>query len=139
LDVNYVDKGEGSRPCSVPRATSSARNAFPSDFPMNTSSGEPEVPPIECSSACALEHLTQLVFEIHRDMENMKFSMEMMNQHISWLVASAISSILFMFYILSYLVYYTLHASEALRCLALELSAQDAIMLHVPVPLPMSG
>jgi hypothetical protein len=90
----FANKGEGSRPSSFPRATSSTGNAFPSDCPMNTP-GEPKVPPTASSSASALDHLKQLVFEIRRDMADMKFNMEMMNQRISWLVA--------------------LHANEALK------------------------
>jgi hypothetical protein len=50
-------------------------------------------------------------------MEDIKFSMEMANQHIPWLVA--------------------LHANEALKRLTPELSAHDAILLHVPIPLLM--
>jgi hypothetical protein len=85
---------------------------------LNTSSGEPEVPPIKIPSTSALDHLTLLVFEIQHEMEDMKFSMEMMNQHISWLVA--------------------LHANEALKRPTSELPTQDSILLHVPIPLSMN-
>jgi hypothetical protein len=116
--MNYEEKGEGIWSASAPRATSSAQNASPSDFPMNSPFGELEAIPNEHSLADSLEHLMRLVFEVCHDMEIMKFNIEILNQRISWLVA--------------------LHASEALKCPASELSTQFAILLHVPIPLPMS-
>jgi hypothetical protein len=87
FNVNYEEKGEGSQLVFVSRATSSTHNASPSDFPMNTSPDEPKVTPNKHSLACSLEHLTWLVFEVHRNMTNLKFRVEMLNQCISWLVA----------------------------------------------------
>jgi len=129
-EVNYEAMGDGHQPSHVRSTITPIHNASlvglidsqNTFFPLGSSPGNLEDSQTTDSApchSCSKEELFHLVFEVHSEVVDLKFSMEQLNKCISRLV--------------------DLHANTTLQHPVFDLFAQDAILLHVPIPLLISN